>query len=52
MTLESLGEGMNLYLQFYSKKLQESVLLYLIENPGASQTEIATFVGCSAPTVV
>ena len=28
-----------------------SILLYLIENPGASQLEIATHVGCSAPTV-
>ena len=39
-------------LAILQQETPRSILLYLIENPGASQTEIATFVGCSAPTVV
>ena len=51
MTLECRREDMNPFSLFYNTKPSESILLYLIENPGASQLEIATHVGCSAPTV-
>lgn len=51
------------YPMSISKERQESILavlqqetprtliLYLIENPGASQGQLATLLGCSAPTV-
>jgi predicted transcriptional regulator len=39
-------------LAILQQETPRAILLYLLENPGASQTEIATFVGCSAPTVV
>ena len=47
-----LGGRHESILAILQQETPRSILLYLIENPGASQTEIATFVGCSAPTVV
>jgi predicted transcriptional regulator len=47
-----LGGRHESILAILQQETPRSILLYLIENPGATQTEIATFVGCSAPTVV
>ena len=51
MTLECRREDIESVLAIYTPETLKSILLYLIENPGASQLEIATHVGCSAPTV-
>ena len=47
-----LGGRHESILAILQQEIPRSILLYLIENPGASQIEIATFVGCSASTVV
>ena len=47
-----LGGRHESILAILQQETPRSILLYLIENPGATQTEIATFIGCSAPTIV
>ena len=47
-----LGERHESILAILQQETPRSILIYLIENPGASQSEIAAYVGCSAPTVV
>ena len=47
-----LGERHESILAILQQETPRSILIYLIEYPGASQSEIAAYVGCSAPTVV
>jgi len=47
-----LGGRHESILAILQQETPRSILLYLIENPGSSQTEIANFVGCSSPTIV
>jgi len=46
-----LGGRHESILAILQQETPRSILLYLIENSGATQTEIATFVDCSAPTI-
>jgi len=46
-----LKNGRNLFLLFFDRRPPRTILLYLIENPGASQGEIAKHLGFAQPTI-